>query len=143
MPHTNTTIKNCGFHHVAVVVSDFDKSLDFYTNLLGMKEAAQWQAPPKRAIMLDTGDGNYIEMFENKDRPQHADAGNEPWFHIALRTTNLDEVIARVREAGYPVTMEPTHIDIKTTDDRTIPVYICFFKGPDGESIELFQNDIL
>ncbi|QDU72347.1 VOC family protein [Mucisphaera calidilacus] len=144
MSHENTRVSGCGFHHVAISVRDFDASLAFYTDLLGFKPRVRWQAPPKRAVMLDTGDGNYIEVFEAPDKPEHKDAGNEPWFHIALRCTNLDEVVARVREAGFTVTMEPLSLDIEASDsDEKIPIRIAFFNGPNGESIELFQNEVL
>lgn len=144
MSHQNTKVAGCGFHHVAVVTRNFDKTLDFYTELLGFKPRVHWQEAPRRAVMLDTGDGNYIEVFENPERPEHQDAGNEPWFHIALRCTNLDEVITRVRDAGYTITMEPADLDIEASDsDETIPIRIAFFTGPNGESIELFQNEVL
>ncbi|WP_428386943.1 VOC family protein [Mucisphaera sp.] len=142
--HTNPTISNCGFHHVAIFARDFDKAVDFYTGLLGMSLRITWQDAPNRAAMLDTGDGNYIELFEKTDKPQPAEPTKDAWFHIALRCANLDDVIQKVRNAGFPITMEPRSLNIEATNtDESVPIRIAFFTGPEGESIELFQNETL
>ncbi len=66
----NTTIGGGGFHHLALRAYDFDKTLDFYINGLGFQKKHGWGEdgrskgePDSRAVMLDTGDGNYLEVF--------------------------------------------------------------------------------
>jgi glyoxylase I family protein len=131
-----------GFHHVAIRSRDFDKSVGFYTQALGFGPKLAWGDAPGRAIMLDTGDGNYLEIFERPDQPP-AEEGRDAILHFALRTDDVDAALARAREAGCAVTMEPTDVKIDTTlgADPT-PVRIAFFKGPDGEVIELFANEL-
>ncbi|HMB95139.1 MAG TPA: hypothetical protein VKK61_03790, partial [Tepidisphaeraceae bacterium] len=51
-----------GFHHAAIKARDFDASVGFYI-ALGMKEKIRWGDGASRGIMLDSGDGNYIEIF--------------------------------------------------------------------------------
>jgi len=51
-------------------------------------------------------------------------------------------MLEKAREAGAEVTMETKDLTIDSSIGP-VPVRIAFFKGPDGEVIELFQNSIL
>ena len=128
-----------GFHHTAIRAADFDVTLRFYREILGMKTKITWGEAPQRAAMLDAGDGNYVEMFERGP----SEAGIEsPILHFALRTDDCPGMLEQIRSAGAEVTMEPKRITI-ASNAGPIDVQIAFFKGPDGEVIELFQNSIL
>jgi glyoxylase I family protein len=136
MPNKNSTIGGGGFHHVAIRSSNFDQSVKFYTEALGFKEKIRWGEGSKRAIMLDTGDGNYLEIFANGTE------GPKPEgciIHFALRTDNCDQAVERARSAGALVTIEPKDVVIQSVPQPT-PVRLAFCKGPDGEVIEFFQN---
>ena len=142
MPHTNKTLGGGGIHHVAIRVRDFDKSHAFYTRVLGFTERLHWSEKPRRAAMLDTGDGNYVEMFERVDqKPPAADGGEPIILHFAIRTTTIDDAVERARSAGCEVTMEPKDINVEAKQG-VVPIRIAFFKGPDGEVVELFQNEL-
>ena len=133
----NATIGGGGFHHIAMRVKDFDASVAFYTEALGFTEKIAWGEGDKRAIMLDTGDGNYLELFaggEEEPKPEGA------VLHFALRTTDCDTAIERARAAGMEVTVEPKDVTIESRPEPT-PVRLAFCKGPDGEIIEFFQNN--
>lgn len=124
-----------GFHHVAMRVKDFDATVKFYTEILGFKKSISWGENDKRAIMLDTGDGNYLEVFAGGSgelKPEGA------FIHLAFRTDNCDEAIEKARAAGMEITDEPKDVEIGSVPPT--PVRIAFFKGPDGEVIEFFQN---
>lgn len=134
----NDTLGGGGFHHVAIRAHDFDASVRFYGDVLGFSEKITWGEGDKRAIMMDAGDGNYIEIFAG------GTAGPRPEgaiLHFALRTTDCDAALERARAAGVEVTKEPTSLDIPSRPQPT-PVRIAFFKGPDGEIVELFQNEL-
>jgi len=137
MQKTNKTLGGGGFHHVAIRVTDFEKSIHFYTLALGFVEKVRWGEGDKRGIMLDTGDGNYLEIFAGAKGP----APEGPIIHFAIRTTDTDAACARAKAAGAEVTIEPKDVDIPSTP-HTVPVRLAFFKGPDGEVDELFQNDV-
>ncbi len=139
MSRNNSTLGGGGFHHVSIRVRDFDKSVAFYTEVLGFTKKITWKEAPERAIMLDTGDGNYLELFERPDQPRFE--GEGAILHLAIRTNSVDDAMTRVRNAGAEVTMEPKNVDIPA-DIGTVPVRIAFFKGPDGEEIEFFQNEM-
>lgn len=134
----NETIGGGGFHHVAIRAHNFEASVNFYTEALGFKKKIAWGEDTKRAIMLDAGDGNYLEIFANgTDEPKPAGS----IIHFALRTNDCDAALERARTAGAEVTMEPKSLDIPSEPHET-PVRIAFCKGPDGEVIEFFQNEL-
>jgi glyoxylase I family protein len=136
----NPILGGGGFHHVCIKTRDWERTLKFYQETLGCTAKVAWRAAPQRAIMLDTGDGNYIEVFE--DDTYHP-APDGAVLHFALRTTRLDEVAARVRAAGAKITMEPKDVTIATTNGAgAVPIRIFFCEGPSGEVIEFFENAV-
>ena len=124
-----------GIHHVALKcngTAEFEKTLDFYQNTLGLELVRSWGEGEKAGAMLSTGDG-LLEVF----------ASGEPLpqgtiRHFALRTERVDDCVAAVRSAGYPITVEPKNIVIAA--DPPFPVRIAFCVGPVGEEIEFFQE---
>lgn len=134
MAGQNKKIGGGGFHHVAMRVADFEKSVKFYTEGLGFKAALSWGEGNGRAVMLDTGDGNCLELFAG------GTPGGKPegvLLHMAFRTDNCDNALEQAVAAGAVVTAEPADVDIKS--DPVTPVRIAFCKGPDGELLEFFQ----
>ena len=90
MTGSNAAIGGGGFHHVAMKATDFDAAVAFY-KALGFTEKIAWGDGDKRAILLDTGDGNYLEIFaggSTETKPEGA------VVHFALRTRNCDGAIA-------------------------------------------------
>jgi glyoxylase I family protein len=136
----NPILGGGGFHHVCVKTRDWDRTMEFYRETLGCTEKIAWRAAPQRAVMLDTGDGNYLEVFEDL---AYTPAPDGAVIHFALRTTRLDEVAARVRAFGAKITMEPKDVTIATTNGTpAVPIRIFFCEGPSGEVIEFFQNSL-
>ncbi len=131
--------KILGFHHTAFRSSNFDASVRFYTQVLGLKPKISWGEVPKRAIMIDVGDGNYVEIFE---RSESAPKDEPVILHFALRTDDCSGVLENVRAAGAEITMEAKDVTIDSNIGPVL-VKIAFFKGPDGEIVELFENAVL
>lgn len=137
MSSTNTVIPGCGFHHVALKTADWKATIGFYTEVLGFTEKIAWGQAPGRAIMLDTGDGNYLEVFED---PAYQPDPNGAIIHFALRADDCDAALERARSAGAEVTVEPK--DVAIPSNPVTPVRIAFCKGPEGAVIEFFQNEL-
>jgi glyoxylase I family protein len=133
---TNKVLGGGGFHHVAIRVRDYEKSVKFYKDVLGFVEKIRWGEGDGRGIMLDTGDGNYMEVFAGGKEPKPEGL----FFHVAFRTNDCNAAIERARAAGMEVTFEPKDINLPSTPGPT-PIRIAFFKGPDGELIEFFENE--
>lgn len=131
--------KISGFHHTAIRSAEFAASVAFYKQVLGLTEKITWGEPGTRAVMLDAGDGNYVEIFEREALTPSEDVAI---LHFAFRTDDCVAMIERVRAAGATVTMEPTEITIPSSIGP-VPVKIAFFKGPSGEIVELFENEML
>ncbi len=130
----NKTLGGGGFHHVAIKVKNFDATVAMYKQVLGCEETAAWGEGTGRGIMLDTGDGACFEVFASGS----GEAPANGFYHIALRTTKLDEVVEKARAYGLTITTEPR--DIVIASNPPLPARIAFFDGLDGESIELFQT---
>jgi glyoxylase I family protein len=137
---SNRLLGGGGLHHICLKTRNWEATMRFYQEVLGCTVKVAWREAPQRAVMLDSGDGNYVEVFEDLG---YAGAPNGVLFHFAFRTTNLDEVAARVRAAGFKITMEPKDVTIPTTNGvGPVPVRIFFCDGPNGESIEFLQNTV-
>ena len=133
----NAVIAGCGMHHIAVQTWDWDASLKLYRDVLGMKLVAEFGAPDRKIILLDTVDGSHMELFaptEESPAP-NSESSNHPLIHFALATSDTRAAIERVRQAGYEVTVEPKDFSL-----GGLSVTIAFFLGPSGESIEFFQT---
>jgi len=129
-----------GFHHVCVKTRDWDATLAFYCNVLGCTPKLAWRSAPQRATMLDAGRGNYVEVFEDLT---YTGASNGAIFHVAFRTERLDDLVAKLRSAGVKITMEPKSVTLaNTTATGPVPIRVCFCEGPNGESVEFFENQL-
>ena len=124
-----------GFHHVAIRTRDFDRSLAFYREVFGFEPAHSWGEPGTRAAMLAVGSGGHLEIFE---RPEETWESEAALLHIALGVDDCDAATERARAAGAPITVEPKNVDIPSSPPYA--VRLSFFKGPDGEIVELFQE---
>jgi glyoxylase I family protein len=135
---SNSVLGGGGLHHVAIKTRDWDRTMRFYQEVLGFRVKIAWNSAPKRAIYLDAGDGNCLEVFEDlKFEP----APNGSIIHFALRTTKLDAVCGAARDFGSKITMEPRDLVLQTSSGAgAVPIRLCFFEGLSGEVIELLQN---
>ena len=133
---TNTRFSQAGFHHMALRARNFDASLAFYTEGMGFPVAHSWGEGDKRIALLDLGDGNYLELFACPEATEIV--GGNQFFHLALRSLEVDSDIEKVRLLGCPITIEPKSVEV---NGKTIRVG--FFLGPEGETWEFFQNDEL
>jgi glyoxylase I family protein len=132
---TNNKIGGGGFHHIAIKVRDFDATVKFYNEGFGFEERLSWGEGDSRGILLDTGDGNYLEVFAGGSQELKPEGSI---IHMAFRTDDVHKAIEAARAAGAEVTVEPK--DIMISQNPLTPVRIAFCKGPDGEILEFFQS---
>jgi glyoxylase I family protein len=140
MKQTNSILGNGGIHHAAIKTRDWARTMAFYQDLLGFSLKVAWGDRPARAAYLDAGDGSCVEVFEDL---AFVPAPNGAVVHFCLRTSRLFEVCERVRAAGARITMEPKDAVLNSTNGQgVVPIRLCFFDGPHGESIELLESSI-
>ena len=104
-----------------------------------MKPAIAWGQGDGRAVMLDAGNGNHMEVFAGgAARPARRPGDLEPvLLHLAFRTPSCDASFARALAAGAAVVSEPKTVTIASDPPTTVRIAFC--TGPDGETIEFFQ----
>ena len=129
----NHGIVRRGFHHVAMRVPDLEATIQFY-EALGFTLSLSWGEGDKRAVMLDSGNGNFIELFSGGTEENKVEG---TFIHLAFHSDDCDADIALARQAGAEVTIEPKDVDIPS--DPVTKIRIAFCKGLNGELIEFFQ----
>ena len=119
--------------HIELIPSDFDKSLAFYTGVLGftVKQRIPVAAPPLQEIAyLSLGD-TVLELLRVSEP---ACATTEPWGIgyrlMALEVEDMDQAVEYLAEQGVPITWGP--VDLGKSKRAEI-------HDVDGLSIELRQ----
>ena len=130
-----------GLHHVALWSKDFDRSVDYYTRVLGLQPRYQWGEAPKRAIIMQCGNDGHVEVFE---RPDHEDTPAEArLLHLALSTRDVDGLYQASLDAGCKSRVEPKDAQLANHVEggpSHMKVRIAFVEGLDGEVIEFFED---
>lgn len=132
---SNDIIKGLKFHHIGLKCKDLDKSIDFYSNVLGMKKYAAWGEGDERIQMLSIGDGGIFELFAGGG---DAYADNGKWIHLAMEADNVDEAFEIAVKGGAEPLIYPKSVPFASEPER-MTIRIAFVKGPDGEELEFFK----
>ena len=123
-----------GLAHIGVFVSDLDVSKKFYSDLLDFEVLWEGSIPDAKGeikiALIRNGDLT-IELVR---LPDHTPRPDGPVDHIAIRTGDVLKARERIIKAGY--TPEGDDISRNDTIFGTGGRWF-FFRGPDGEHIEL------
>ena len=124
----------CTFHHVALKVKDFDSTVKFYKDVLGLKEKTTWTLNDHPAIMLEMADGGIVEIFGGGTDAEEA---NPRWGHLAVLVDDVPDTYKKAIEAGAKNHREPG----ETTIPGNPPMHIefAFVQGFGGEVLEFFK----
>ena len=122
--------------HTMLRVGDLDKSLDFYTRILGMSLLRKNDYPEGKFTLAFVGYGAeseqaVIELTYNWGVDKY-DLGNA-YGHIALEVEDAYAACDKIREAGGKVVREAGPMKHGST-------VIAFVEDPDGYKIELIQH---
>lgn len=120
-------------HHVAIIVSDYQRAREFYVEKLGFpvlrenfrEERGDWK------LDLKFGDGE-LEIFAISgapERPSYPEARG--LRHLAFRVENIEEAVRDLEARGIPC--EPVRWDPYSERRMT------FFRDPDGLPLELHE----
>ena len=121
--------------HIAVICSNYERSLEFYTHVLGLTIIAENYRENRKSHKTDLAlNGEYIiELFafpEPPARPTRPEATG--LRHLAFEVDNIQNSVAELENAG--ISHEEVRID-EYTGKRFV-----FFQDPDGLPIELYEK---
>jgi lactoylglutathione lyase len=124
------------FLHTMIRVGDLQRSIDFYTRLLGMKELRRRDVPDGKYTLAFVGYGDeetnaVVELTYNYG-VDHYEQGNA-FGHLAVGVPDVAATCEKVRAGGGKVTREAGPVKFGTT-------IIAFVEDPDGYKIELIQR---
>lgn len=122
-------------HHLAIICSDYERSKDFYTRVLGLRVIAENYREDRKSWKLDLAlnDQTRLELFSfpsPSPRPSRPEACG--LRHLAFSVVNLDETVAALR--ANEVDCEAVRVDEFTGNRFT------FFSDPDGLPLELYED---
>ena len=120
-------------HHVAIIVSDYEKSKDFYVNKLGFEVIREERRAAQNDIKLEVKLNNCMLEIFGKQNP-----GPNPGkptqcgvWHLCFHAPELEKTIAELNAKGIPT--DP--IMVNASNGKRI----AFFYDPDGLPLELHE----
>jgi lactoylglutathione lyase len=124
--------------HTMLRVGDLQRSIDFYTKVIGMELLRTTERPEQKYSLafVAFGGGNRngeaeIELTYNHGVSEY-DLGSA-YGHIALGVDSVADTCQRIRDAGGRITREPGPVKGGNT-------VIAFVEDPDGYKIELIET---
>ena len=122
-------------HHIAIICSDYERSLEFYKRVLGFTVLAEQYREDSKSFKTDLAlDNKYvIELFSFPSppaRPSHPEAVG--LRHLAFEVDDIDKEVKELERLG--VAHESIRID-PSTQRRFM-----FFQDPDGLPLELYER---
>jgi lactoylglutathione lyase len=114
--------------HVAIHVSDLDRSVSFYERHFGVKHYFQQTAGNGLQIA-------YLKLGDTVLELTHHFDGAMTGFHFCLETDRFDETVAKLQEDGVKLVRAPHPTAAREPRENGWRRVV--FAGPDGEQIEL------
>lgn len=116
-----------------------DRSIDFYTRLMGLKLLSRREIPQNDAEIAFLQDakekGAKLELtfYRKQKKFFQAEYEDRLFDHLAFQVRNMDETITKIRKEGIAITDEPFKLGPTGS-------LIAFIEDPDGTLIELIET---
>lgn len=121
-------------HHVAIIVSDYEASKEFYVNKLGFSIIRENYRPERKDWKLDLrlSDSVELEIFVEENPPKRVNRPEACGLrHLAFQVDCVEETVNELASRG--IVCEPVRVDTYTGKRMT------FFFDPDGLPLELHE----
>jgi lactoylglutathione lyase len=124
--------------HTMMLVKDLDRSIDFYTRLLGMDLQRLRPSPDKNERVGYVGYGTEDE-FPSLELIETGGPGNVKetprWYgHVAIYVSDLYKLSERLKAEGVKFTLDPQ------PNRPGGPDHVAFIEDPDGYVLELTER---
>jgi len=122
--------------HTMLRVGNLQRSIDFYTQVIGMKVLRALDQPDEKYTLTFLGFGEesetcVLELTYNYDVHTY-ELGNA-YGHIAIGVSDIKKVTTDIKRRGIRFSLEPTQL--KGSNE-----IIAFITDPDGYEIELIER---
>ena len=129
--------------HIGILVNDMQKSVEFYTNVLGfsVSRKIEMEKAGLSAVFIEK-DGSKIELMKCRGRnvPKRSkgieiDAGGNSIpinDHITFSVDDIETTVTQIKEKGFVFHLEPIQLEGG--------MKLAFFKDHDGVVIELVEH---
>lgn len=124
-----------GIHHIAIICSNYEKSKQFYTDILGLTILKETFRAERNSYKLDLAINHQycIELFSFPNPPKRVSRPEACGLrHLAFEVEDIEHSIKNLNAKG--ITTEPIRIDEITGKKFT------FFNDPDNLPLELYQT---
>jgi lactoylglutathione lyase len=120
---------------VGLHVSDLDRSVDFYTNVLGMQQVARHDFEGVTEVLVGygvPGESPSLVLVARAEHPSPLDVGTG-FDRVLLIVDDVRATCEKLRAFGCDVTREPAEL-------AGFPVLLAMAKDPDGYGLELLET---
>jgi lactoylglutathione lyase len=127
------------FIHTSIRTSSLERSINFYTRLLGLQLVSRRTIAANNAeiaLLCDSeGKGATLELtfYRNQRKFFQPDYEDRLFDHLAFETKDMKQTITSMRESGITITDEPFSLS-------PAGPLIAFVEDPDGTLIELIER---
>lgn len=143
--------------HLNLVVAEMDRSVRFYTNLLGFEKTldcfleGSWfeeltgiEGARARCVYLELPGRTRLELLEfieprspKEKKNRRKDPTRVGFRHFAVEVEDVFETKARLEQAGIRFQGDPVEVPLEEVTGKTGRKRLCYFHGPDGEILEI------
>ena len=144
--------------HINLVVSDLERSVKFYTELLGFKEvrrahlAGEWiesiiglNDVCANVVYILAPEGEpHLELLcyespKGEAIPENSQANTIGLRHIALQVKDIQKAVKQLKEAGVKIIGEIVEVPASVVTHDAGHKILCYFLDPDGILLELAE----
>lgn len=140
------------FFHTGFVVKDLEQTIDFYTNVMGLRVAGRMERAGDfacqllafddahiKGAFLDLGDGHQLELIQYLSPPSGSLSGNRNDLgasHLAFFVENIDAFYAEKSQQGLRFNNRPAGL---YDDSGKLLRKALYAQDPDGNWLEFVE----
>lgn len=130
-----------GYSHIGVYVTDREKAIQFYQDVLSFDLLFKVDNESDGLLIAMLQLGNcYVEVLEPpQGRENIVPGAMSSVNHIGIVVTDIDKACSHVESFGYSIENRGIY-DVPRFGRPDLDLKVAFFRGPNGERIELFQE---